>query len=48
MVFAVRLDTFPIEQGAKVFYIDTNRPEALTDIRRHALREFTHLPISGE
>jgi D-lactate dehydrogenase len=48
MVFAVRLDTFPIEQGAKVFYIGTNQPEELTDIRRHALHDFTHLPISGE
>jgi D-lactate dehydrogenase len=48
MVFAVRLDTFPIEQGAKVFYIGTNQPEELTEIRRHALHDFTHLPISGE
>lgn len=48
MVFAVRLDTFPIEQNAKVFYIGTNRPEELTDIRRHTLQDFTHLPISGE
>jgi D-lactate dehydrogenase (quinone) len=48
MVFAVRLDTFPIEQDAKVFYIGTNRPEELPDIRRHALHEFTHLPISGQ
>jgi D-lactate dehydrogenase (quinone) len=48
MVFAVRLDTFPIEQNAKVFYIGTNRPDELTDIRRHALSSFAHLPISGE
>ncbi|MFM0198695.1 D-lactate dehydrogenase [Paraburkholderia fungorum] len=48
MVFAVRLDTFPIEQDAKVFYIGTNRPEELTEIRRHALHDFKHLPISGE
>jgi len=48
MVFAVRLDTFPIEQGAKVFYIGTNEPGELTDIRRHALHDFEHLPISGE
>jgi D-lactate dehydrogenase len=48
MVFAVRLDTFPIEQGAKVFYIGTNQPEELTEIRRRALHDFTHLPISGE
>jgi D-lactate dehydrogenase len=48
MVFAVRLDTFPIEQNAKVFYIGTNRHGELTDIRRHALHDFAHLPISGE
>ncbi|MEI6001515.1 D-lactate dehydrogenase [Paraburkholderia bengalensis] len=48
MVFAVRLDTFPIEKNAKVFYIGTNEPDELTDIRRHALQDFSHLPISGE
>ncbi|WP_158939912.1 D-lactate dehydrogenase [Burkholderia sp. S171] len=48
MVFAVRLDTFPIEQNAKVFYIGTNRPDELTEIRRHALHDFDYLPISGE
>lgn len=48
MVFAVRLDTFPIEQNAKVFYIGTNNPGELTDIRRHVLQNFKHLPISGE
>ncbi|XUW91144.1 D-lactate dehydrogenase [Burkholderia sp. M6-3] len=48
MVFALRLDTFPIEQNAKVFYIGTNRPDELTEIRRHALHDFKHLPISGE
>ena len=48
MVFAVRLDTFPIEQNAKVFYVGTNRPDELTEIRRHALHDFKHLPISGE
>jgi len=48
MVFAVRLDTFPVEKNAKVFYIGTNAPDELTEIRRHALHTFTHLPISGE
>jgi D-lactate dehydrogenase len=48
MVFAVRLDTFPIEKGAKVFYIGTNQPDELTEIRRQALQDFKHLPISGE
>ncbi|WP_186188729.1 D-lactate dehydrogenase [Burkholderia gladioli] len=48
MVFAVRLDTFPVEQGAKVFYIGTNDPAELSEIRRIALRELPQLPISGE
>jgi D-lactate dehydrogenase (quinone) len=48
MVFAVRLDTFAAERGAKVFYIGTNDTAVLTDIRRHALAEFTHLPVAGE
>ncbi|WP_414440367.1 D-lactate dehydrogenase [Burkholderia sp. 22PA0106] len=48
MVFAVRLDTFPIEQGTQVFYIGTNSPDELTEIRRVALRELPQLPISGE
>ena len=48
MVFGVRLDTFPIEQNARVFYIGTNQPDELTEIRRHALHDFKHLPISGE
>jgi D-lactate dehydrogenase len=48
MTFAVRLDTFAAEQGAKVFYIGTNDTSVLTDIRRHALANFTHLPIAGE
>jgi D-lactate dehydrogenase (quinone) len=48
MTFAVRLDTFEAEQGAKVFYIGTNDTNVLTDIRRHALANFTHLPIAGE
>ncbi|KAK47671.1 lactate dehydrogenase [Caballeronia jiangsuensis] len=48
MTFAVRLDTFAAERGAKVFYIGTNDTNVLTDIRRHALANFTHLPIAGE
>ncbi|OWT80441.1 MULTISPECIES: D-lactate dehydrogenase [unclassified Achromobacter] len=48
MVFAVRLDTFPIEAGARVFYIGTNRAEDLTGIRRHMLKNFSQLPIAGE
>lgn len=48
MVFAVRLDTFPIEDDAHVFYIGTNDTRELTAIRRAALGQFAHLPISGE
>lgn len=48
MVFAVRLDTFPIQKSPKVFYIGTNLTDELTDIRRHMLAHFSQLPISGE
>lgn len=48
MVFAVRLDTFPAARGAAVFYIGTNQTRELTDIRRHVLGRFEHLPIAGE
>ena len=48
MVFAVRLDTFPIQKHAQVFYIGTNCADELTDIRREVLANFKHLPISGE
>ncbi|ALM86807.1 lactate dehydrogenase [Bordetella sp. N] len=48
MVFAVRLDTFPGETGAKVFYVGTNRPDVLTGIRRHMLKHCAKLPIAGE
>ncbi|OIX92347.1 D-lactate dehydrogenase [Pantoea sp. Ae16] len=47
-VFAVRLDTFPTEPQQQVFYIGTNDPAVLGDIRRHILAEFTHLPVAGE
>src|SRR5262249_38751852 len=29
-------------------YIGTNQPDELTEIRRHVLRDFAQLPISGE
>ena len=47
-VFAVRLDTFPAEKDTAVFYIGTNDPAELTEIRRHILSEFDNLPIAGE
>lgn len=47
-VFAVRLDSFPAEKRQQVFYIGTNTPEVLTEIRRAILAKFTHLPVAGE
>jgi D-lactate dehydrogenase len=47
-VFAVRLDTFPMEKHTAVFYIGTNDTAELTEIRRHMLADFSQLPISGE
>lgn len=47
-VFAVRLDTFPAEANQQVFYIGTNQTAVLTEIRRHILANFTHLPVAGE
>jgi D-lactate dehydrogenase (quinone) len=47
-VFAVRLDTFEAEKDTAVFYIGTNDPGELTEIRRHILAKFETLPIAGE
>ncbi len=47
-VFAVRLDTFPIPEKYKVFYIGTNDANALAQIRRDMLSTFKNLPVSGE
>ncbi|MCE2563170.1 D-lactate dehydrogenase [Komagataeibacter sp. FNDCF1] len=47
-LFAVRLDTFPAEKNPAVFYIGTNSPDELEDIRRHILTAFSELPIAGE
>ncbi|HMO30151.1 D-lactate dehydrogenase, partial [Enterovirga sp.] len=47
-VFAVRLDTFEAEKETAVFYIGTNDPAELTEIRRHILGQFQSLPIAGE
>ncbi len=47
-VFAVRLDTFPMDKETAVFYIGTNDIQVLNDIRRTMLTEFDSLPISGE
>ncbi|MCV6596485.1 MAG: D-lactate dehydrogenase [Mangrovicoccus sp.] len=47
-VFAVRLDSYPLNQAEQVFYIGTNDPGVLTDLRRHILTEFESLPVSAE
>ena len=47
-VFAVRLDTFPSEPKQQVFYIGSNDPAVLGDIRRHILKAFKNLPVAGE
>ncbi len=47
-VFAVRLDTFPLESKTAVFYVGSNDIQVLTDIRRDMLSKLETLPISGE
>ncbi|MCR4458077.1 MULTISPECIES: D-lactate dehydrogenase [Enterobacteriaceae] len=47
-VFAVRLDTFAAAKRQQVFYIGTNQPTVLTEIRRHMLANFTNLPVAAE
>jgi D-lactate dehydrogenase (quinone) len=47
-VFAVRLDTFPAERGAVVFYIGTNDTGELTRLRREMLGTLKTLPLAGE
>ncbi|WP_082640423.1 D-lactate dehydrogenase [Aureimonas sp. N4] len=47
-VFALRMDTFVAEPQEQVFYVGTNDPAVLQQIRRHVLGQFQHLPIAGE
>lgn len=47
-VFAVRLNTFPKNETEKVFYIGTNDPADLAELRRHILSSFESLPVSAE
>ncbi|WP_424933505.1 D-lactate dehydrogenase [Amaricoccus macauensis] len=47
-VFAVRLDTFPKNSAEKTFYIGTNDPLGLTELRREILSRFRTLPVSAE
>jgi D-lactate dehydrogenase (quinone) len=48
ILFAVRLDTFEKEKNTIVFYIGTNNPDELTEIRRYMLAHFKTLPVAGE
>ncbi|GHC79065.1 D-lactate dehydrogenase [Limoniibacter endophyticus] len=48
IVFAVRLDTFEAEKETEVFYIGTNDPNDLTEIRRGMLADGASLPIAAE
>lgn len=48
IVFAVRIDTFEKPARDQVFYIGTNDTKVLTEIRRHILKNFKSLPVSGE
>lgn len=47
-VMAVCVDTFIKDEETRVFYIGTNEPAALTDLRRGILTQFESLPISAE
>ncbi len=47
-VFALRLDTFPKDEGVRVFYVGTNNPDDLTTLRRDVLGSFETLPIAAE
>ncbi|MEH6563891.1 MAG: D-lactate dehydrogenase [Halopseudomonas sp.] len=46
-LFAVRLDTF-VKEASTVFYIGSNDPQNLTELRRHLLTSLPSLPIAGE
>ncbi|HET9445161.1 MAG TPA: D-lactate dehydrogenase, partial [Steroidobacteraceae bacterium] len=48
VVFAARLDTFPKDAKTRVFYIGSRDPAELTQLRRHILSRFEHLPVAGE
>ncbi len=47
-VFAVRVDTFDKPKAEQVFYVGTNEPEQLNEIRRRLLTECAELPEMGE
>lgn len=48
MLLAARLDTFARDADTAVFYIGTNDPAELEDLRRDMLGGFATLPVSAE
>lgn len=48
VVFAVRLDTYPKNSHEATFYVATNSTDALAQLRRDILSDFSSLPVSGE
>jgi D-lactate dehydrogenase len=48
LIFAVRTRTFPKDSHTTTFYIGTNSPRELEELRRAVLRSPGRLPISGE
>ncbi|RIY32688.1 D-lactate dehydrogenase [Psittacicella hinzii] len=47
-VFAVRVDTFAKAKRQQLFFIGTNDPQDLNEIRRTVLTKFDGLPMQGE
>ena len=47
-VFAVRLDTFPMDKETAVFYVGSNDAAELAALRRHMLSCFAALPVAAE
>ncbi len=47
-VFAVRVDTWPLPEEEQIFYIGTNTPDKLEQLRCDILRDFTNLPDMAE
>ena len=47
-VFAVRTDTFLLPEREQVFYLGTNNPDKLADLREDILSTFKNLPEMGE
>jgi D-lactate dehydrogenase len=48
VIFAVRLDTFPTDESTQTFYVGSNDPGELEDLRRHLLAHSPDLPVAGE